>query len=205
MMSERNFIVNSGPTPVSSIVLILIVGLQGCLPFFAGSAVATGAAAMHDRRTAGKLLDDQTIEIKARKAISAEDTLSGESHVNVVSFNGILLLVGQIASEEDRDRVVAAVWNISGIREVVDQLEIGTPTRLLDRSNDTLITSQVKTKLLTAKDTSGSHIKVVTENKVVYLMGLVTPAEAERATDVARRSRGVEKVVKVFEYLEDSP
>ena len=123
------------------------------------------------------------------------------AHVKAVSWNGILLLSGEIESDEAKERIVQRLATIQGVRQVVDETTIDGKSPLLSRSNDGWITTKLKSKLLVKTGLDANRIKVVTTRSTVYLMGIVTQAEALSATEIARSVRGVSRVVKVFEYL----
>jgi len=183
-------------------VACAVVLLEGCAAGVIGAGVAAGAAAAHDRRTTGTIVDDGLIELKARDAISGDEALRDEAHINVTSFNNIVLLSGETPTAEMRERAGRLVGALDKVREVHNELRLAAPSAMLTRSSDSWITSKVKTRLLADADAPGSRVKVVTENGVVYLMGLVSRAEADTATDVARRVSGVQRVVRLFEYLD---
>jgi len=183
------------------ILLSVITLIQGCAAVI-GAGAATGAAVASDRRTVGTMLDDQTIEFKVLDALRSDDELWQQTHVNGTSVNNIVLLTGEAPTDELRQRIETLVHQIPKVRRVHNEIVIGAPSSLLTRSSDSWITGKVKTNLLTTDIQEATHIKVVTENGSVYLMGLVTQAEASRATDVARAVGGVQRVVKVFEYLD---
>ena len=184
----------------SLIILGTVVLLQGCAAaVVAGTASAVTAA--NDRRTIGSQIDDNNIEIKASIAISEVERLEKSARVNAISVNGIVLLVGQIANQEMKNEAQITVEAIAGIRKIHNQLRIGSNIGITTQTHDSWLTSKVKAQLLAAKDISSNNIKVVTENAEVYLMGLVSQDEANRAVDIARNVSGVERVVKVFEYI----
>jgi osmotically-inducible protein OsmY len=178
--------------------------LQGCAGVVVGGAAA-GAAAAHDQRTVGTILEDQSIEIKAVSALRGDKVLDAQSHFNVTSYNNIVLLTGETASQELRERAGKLVADVEKVRSVHNELKVGEPSTMLARSEDTLITSEVKTSLLSVNGIDHfdpTRVKVVTEAKVVYLMGLLTHAEADAVTETVRQARGVERVVKIFEYTD---
>ena len=183
------------------ILLSVITLIQGCAAVIVAGA-ATCAAVASDRRTVGPMLADQTIEFKVLDALRSDDELWQQTHVNGTSVNNIVLLTGEAPTDELRQRIETLVHQIPKVRRVHNEIVIGAPSSLLTRSSDSCITGKVKTNLLTTDIQEATHIKVVTENGSVYLMGLVTQAEASRATDVARAVGGVQRVVKVFEYLD---
>ncbi|MGH8245191.1 MAG: BON domain-containing protein [Gammaproteobacteria bacterium] len=171
----------------------------GCAAVVVGGAAA-GASAAVDRRTTGTLIEDEAIELKARKAFSADKEVSDQAHLNVTSYNTVVLVSGEAPTEELRTRAVELVRKIQKVSRVHNEVTVAAPSSMMSRSSDSVITSKVKTKLLGNEDIDGIHVKVVTENGVVYLMGLLSRAEADRATEVARLTGGVQKVVKLFEY-----
>ena len=184
----------------SLIVLGTVVLLQGCAAaVVAGTASALTAA--NDRRTIGSQIDDNNIEIKASIAISEVERLEKSARVNAISVNGIVLLVGQVANQEMKNEAQITVESIAGIRKIHNQLRIGSNIGITTQTRDSWLTSKVKAQLLATKDISSNNIKVVTENAEVYLMGLVSQDEANRAVNIARNVSGVERVVKVFEYI----
>lgn len=188
---------------LGSLVLVALVALtlSGCAAFVIAGA-GTAAVAAHDRRTLGAMIDDQTIELKSASAMKSEDELHQNTHVNVTSMNGIVLLSGEATTPELRDRVLAKMREVPAIRRIVNEIRIAPPSTAADRSNDTWLTTKVKTKLIHTEDIDSTRVKVVTENGVVYLLGLVTQKEAEIATEAARSVGGVERVVKVFEFID---
>lgn len=172
--------------------------LQGCVAAAAGGA-ATGAAMVTDRRTAGTIMDDKTVEFKALHNISLNKSLWQQSHITFVSYNNVLLMVGQTPTEEFKREAFEAVSSIPKIRRVHNELTVGEITSLATRSHDSWITTQIKAKLVGHKEISATRIKVITEDGVVYLMGLVTREEEEIATEIARAINGVDKVIQIFE------
>jgi osmotically-inducible protein OsmY len=177
----------------------LVVTLQGC----AGVVIAGGAAAgsmANDRRTSGAYVDDEIIEWKLFDVLGGDEQIREQTHVNTVSFNGIVLLTGEVPDEAMRTRVNELIRGVDGVRQVHDETTIAAPSSFMSRSGDSWITTKVKTALMTDDTGMGASTKVVTEKGVVYLMGLVSPEEADKLTEIARRVGGVQKVVKVFEY-----
>lgn len=174
--------------------------ISGCAPLVVGGAVMTGVVAV-DRRTTGTQLEDETIEIKVASAINKE--MGERVHLNVTSYNRRVLLSGEIRSEADRTRATAIAQSQENVKDVINDLAIGAPSSLTQRTRDTVITGQVKAAFVDAKDLQSNAVKVVTERGVVYLMGRVTTREAQRATDIARGINGVTKVVRVFEEISE--
>lgn len=157
----------------------------------------------NDRRTAGTFIDDQGIELKAAKAILEDEELKAQAHINVTSYNFIVLLTGEVPTEALRERVVDIVRKLPKVKHVYDELAIAAPSSMVSRSSDSLITAKVKTQLFALTDFDATRVKVVTERGTVFLMGLTKSAEADRATETARTVGGVQKVVKLFEMLDE--
>ena len=176
----------------------LTTALNGCVPVVAGGAAAGGLAAA-DRRTSGAYVDDEGIEWKALTEI--EKQLRNKIHVNVTSFNRNVLLTGEVLDEETKKQAESIAKEIANVRNVTNELQIGLASTVPDRSRDSYLTSLVKGKMYKENRFPPNYVKVVTEASVVYLMGMVTRQEAEDAVDIARSIDGVEKVVKVFEYV----
>ena len=155
-----------------------------------------------DRRTTGTLVEDQAIEIKAINAIFGDKELADKARINATSYSGILLLTGQTPTEELRSRAVNRVTNIDKVTRVHNEITLGEPIPFQVNTKDSWITTRVKSTLLGTKNIAANHIKVVTDSGVVYLMGLVTHAEADMASNIASNIDGVERVIKIFEYID---
>ena len=188
------------------LVLLVLAGtvpvLQGCFAVAAGAA--GGAALMaEDRRSTGIYFEDQNIEIKVQKAINDKYFKDDRVQVKVVSFNRFILLNGEVPSEEIKKDVGVLALGVENVRNVQNEVRVGEPTGLGQRSTDTLTTSKVKSRFVTENKFQPNHVKVITRNDVVYLMGLVTAQEADDATEIARTTGGVQKVVRVFEITEN--
>ena len=164
-----------------------------------GSSLLLGACS---NRSMGNKIDDQFLAPDVNAAISAAapDLGSPTSHIVTSSYNGIVLIAGQTPRAELKDRAGQAARSVQGVRKVHNELQIMEPTSLLVRSNDTLITSKIKTLMLADASVSSARIKVITENGVVFLLGIVTRAEGASATNVVANASGVQKIVKLFEY-----
>ncbi|HBD23497.1 MAG TPA: phospholipid-binding protein [Oceanospirillaceae bacterium] len=153
-------------------------------------------------RSLGTVYNDQLIENIATDSIRRSSSLLRDAHFNVVSFNGIVLLTGQVPSEDTRVLAGAKTQLVVNVRKVHNALTIGPTSKALVRANDALITTQVKAMMIGETQFPATRVKVFTESGVVYLMGLVTQAEAKWSIDIASRARGVQKIVKVFEYID---
>lgn len=183
------------------LLILVLITLNGCAAAVLGSA-ATGAAVAHDRRTAGTVIEDQSIELKAAQALNNDQEINETAHVNITSYNLVVLVSGEAPNEAVRERIINIVRDIPKVTHVYNEVTIGAPSTLTSRSSDTLITSKVKTRLFGLENFDATRVKVVTEKGVVYLMGLLTREESDRVTEAARRVSGVQKVVKLFQYVE---
>lgn len=179
-------------------LLASVLAAPGCVPLVATGA-AVGTLAALDRRTLGAQTEDQEIEIKASNRM--REVLKQPGGVSVTSFNRKVLLTGQVASEDDKRSAEAAVAALPNVRSVHNELQVLGRPSLATSAADTAITARVKKALLDAQDLHANVIKVVTESGTVYLMGLVSRREADRAAQVTSRVAGVQRVVTVFEYI----
>ena len=189
---------------MKKLVLAALLGmstlsLTGCAPLVVGGGVA-GALMVDDRRTSGTYLMDEEIELKAGSKV--REGFGANTHVNATSYNRRVLLTGEVPDADTRAKVKATVMAVDGVKDIQDEMAIGATSGYMARSNDGYITAKVKTRFLDDKRFDAHHVKVVTEAKVVYLMGLVKREEGNAAAEVAARTAGVTKVVKVFEYLD---
>lgn len=178
----------------------LSTGLTACFPLIMGGAVMTGFVAT-DRRTSGAQLEDEGIELRAASRI--RDNLGDRVHVNATSYNRRVLLTGEVPSAQDRQLVEQVVARVDNVQSVVNELAVLGISTLTQRSSDVLVSSRIKAAFIDAKDLFANAYKVVTERGTVYLMGRVTQREADRATDIARSTSGVQKVVRVFEIISE--
>ncbi len=179
---------------------IVAPGLHGCIPIIAGTVAGTGVLIAEDRRSTGVYIDDQGVELKVGGQIA--DKYGSNTHVNVTSFNKIVLLTGEAPDAATRSDLAALATGVPGARMVQNEVAIGPASSLTDRAKDTATTANVKSRFIGKGKFQINHVKVVTEAGVVYLMGLVKRAEAKDATEIAATSLGVRKVVQVFEYLD---
>ena len=175
--------------------------VQACAPVVVGGA-ATGATVANDKRTTGTFVEDEAIELKIKKAILSDKSLKEMTHINATSFNTNVLLTGEAATEAARQKVVDIAKRTAKVSHVFNEISIAAPSALMSRSSDTLLTANVKSRLLADKSVDGTKIKVVTEAGVVYLMGIVSRQQGNNAALVASRASGVQKVVKLFEYTD---
>lgn len=175
--------------------------LTACFPVIVGGAVM-GSLVATDRRTSGSQLEDEGIELRAASRI--RDNLGDRVHVNVNSYNRRVLITGEVPSAQDKQLVEQVVSRVDNVQSVVNELaQLGNAT-FTQRSSDVLVTGKVKAGLVDARDMFANAFKVVTERGTTYLMGRVTQREADRATEIARSTGGVQKVVRVLEiFTED--
>lgn len=185
------------------LLILLFPFLSGCAVLIAAgvvSGVGTGAAVSQDRRTSGMFVEDEGIEFKSGRQIS--EKMGGDVNVNVTSFNRNVLLTGEAPTEGLKKEIGKLVAGVENVRKVTNEIAVGDVSSFGSRSNDALLTSKVKARFLDGGGFQVNHVKVVTEDAVVYLLGLVKAKEADSAVDIARSTSGVRKVVKVFEYLD---
>jgi len=185
---------------LSLLIVFVSSSLTGCITaIVAGAAIAT-IDIIHDRRSAGEYFDDNTIELTAQKFLISDDELRANAHIKPVSWNGILLITGEIDTQSTQQRIVNQLKSIDGVRQLVDETTLSGKSALLARTNDAWISSKVKSRLLLKTGLDANRVKVVTTRGSVYLLGIVTQEEATRATELARTVKGVARVIKVFEY-----
>lgn len=185
---------------LSLVLLAATTLLQGCAAPVVAAGIGAGLMASADRRSAGSMVEDDTIESKSGKRI--EEKYKEGIRVSVTAFNRFALLTGEVQSEAARMDIERIVGGIPNVKGIANELVVGGSAGLSTRGNDAVITSNVKTRFVGSPAFKADHVKVVTENGVVYLMGLVTHAEADAASEVASTTRGVQKVVRVFEYID---
>lgn len=177
----------------------LAAALGGCVPLMVGAGAVGAGMVATDRRSSGAQLDDTTIEV--RGAARIREIANDNMNVTVVSFNRQVLLTGTVGSEADRKRAEEVVAKVDNVRTVFNEVTVGQGSTIADRSNDTFITSKVKASLLDQKDIFANTFKVSTERGVVYLMGIATRQETDRATEITRGVDGVRKVVRLVEVV----
>ena len=178
-------------------LLAVLPLLSGCFPL-AVTAVGTTALMADDRRTTGTYVEDEGIEWKALGRIRQKFPTA---HVNATSFNRKVLLTGEAPSEDMKKQIADEVRSIPNVTEVSNELQMAGASSLASRGNDSLITTNVKTRMINNGKFSPNHVKVITEAGTVYLMGVVSQAEGDAAAEIARNTSGVRGVVKVFEYI----
>ena len=187
---------------VISVLGITAIGLAGCFPVVA-TGVVTGALSVSDRRTTGAQAEDQTIEIKAFNRFR-ERFKSSQISLSVVSFNRIALVTGYVPDEATKAEAARLVSSIENVRNSLNEVVVGLPPSIRTYGSDTILTTRVKASMLEAKDLQAQVIKVYTESSTVFLMGIVTEREANRAADIASRVSGVRRVVRAFETISEA-
>ena len=183
------------------VLILLFPFLPGCALLLATgvvSGVGAGVAVSQERRTGGSFVEDEGIEMRGGQRIS--EKFGGNVHVNVTSFNRNVLLTGEVPSENIKKEIGGLVMGVENVRNITNEIAVAGISPFMSRSNDALITSKVKGRFMDAGKFQINHVKVVTENSVVYLLGLVKRDEAQSAVEIASSTSGVKKVVKVFEY-----
>ena len=176
--------------------------LSSCAPIVQGAAAVTTVATMsNDRRTMGEILDDKTLYIDLGNIV-AKDPMLEDAHINFNVYNQAVLMTGEAPNENVRDYLESIVKSKSAkISQLINEVEVMPKSSYLDRAKDGVITVQIETLFIDQEVFHPSHVSVLTERKVVYLMGAVTKREAEHATNIASRAKNVNKVVKLFNYL----
>ena len=184
-----------------SAALAGITALSGCGALVVGGAAATTAIVATDRRTTGEQVEDQAIELKAAAEMRRLFETEPAARVNATSYAGLLLLTGDVPTEQAKQQAGDAAEKVEKVKRVVNQLRVGEATPLSVRSNDTWLTSKIKTALVNTREVPSRTINVTTERGVVYLLGKVTDTEGQRAATAASSVKGVNKVVKLFEIV----
>lgn len=180
-------------------MLLLSAAIQGCLPIVA-AGVGTGVIIAQDRRSNDVIVEDQNLESSITNDLAKN--FPGVMHVNVTSYNFNILLTGEVPEEFTKTEIGKVAASFEKVRGIHNELVVTKNSSLISRSNDSLITSNVKLRFLNNSKFNAEHIKVVTENGTVFLLGLVSHAEADAAAEITSTTKGVERVVKLFEYRE---
>ncbi len=197
---------SNSSAPIKKVIRTTIVGLlaamtlSACVTAIVAAVAVTTIDIIHDRRTVGEYIDDGAIEVTARNILVSSNEFRKAAHIKPQSWNGILLLTGEIDDETLKPAIITKLSSITGVRQVVDETTITGKTKLWSRTNDAWISSKVKSRLVLKTGLNANRVKVVTTRGSVYLMGIVTREEADRATELTQTVRGVKRVVKVFEY-----
>ena len=186
-------------TPLA--VLISALLLQGCVGAVVVGSAAVATKTASDPRTVGTQVDDGTLELRVNTALSKDAQIKKEARINVSAYQGKVLLVGQSPNSELSARAKQIAMGVEGTTEVFNEIRQGQPIGLGDASNDTWITTKVRSQLLTSDQVKSSNVKVTTENGEVFLLGLVTEREAKAAADIASRVSGVKRVTTAFTFI----
>ncbi|HOB00376.1 MAG TPA: BON domain-containing protein [Casimicrobium huifangae] len=184
---------------VSVAAVTAVTLLSGCAPLVIGGA-ATAVMMAEDRRSSGVFVDDENIENRA--LLKVKTRYNNQVHVNITSYNRHVLISGEAASEAVKKGVEEEVATVAGIKRIFNEMAVGPQAGVMAVSNDTRLTTIVKTRFLEANRFQPNHVKVVTEAGVVYLMGIVKRSEADAAAQLASTTAGVSRVVRLFEYLD---
>lgn len=182
-------------------IISQFVLLSACAPVIVGGAIVSGITVANDRRTAGQVIDDKIISAHVRKEI--HKNIDNDKHIKVMTYNGVVLLVGETENYSDRVKAEDTAATMEGVIRVINELHQSIPTNIKRRTKDSYITSKAKSSLLTVEldGFNPTRVRVMTTRGVVYLMGKVSQTEANDVVEKIRNLRGVKKVVKVFEYL----
>ncbi|EWH10629.1 transport-associated protein [Catenovulum agarivorans DS-2] len=183
-------------------IFILATQTLGCAVAVFSGAAATTAAVSADRRDLDTQLLDHEIEQSIARAIDNEASLFEQAHVNVVSYNRNVLLVGQATSEYVRNKILDIAGQNTDLKDIYNEITIEKPTSTAQRAKDAWLTTKVKTRMLADKELDGHQVKVFTENQQVFLMGLLTKREKKIAVTIARNMDGVDRVIDVIETNE---
>ena len=189
-------------TIATALLAIALPLLQGCAPAIIATGAAVGVMSYQDRRPTAVQTEDEGIEWKAARSVP--ERFAAASHLNFTSFNRRLMITGEVPSEEAKAAVGEQAAKVAGVKEVFNEVTIGASSSLSVRSNDSYITSKIKGRLVDEKYLSATHIKVVTEAGVAFLMGIVGERESKLAVTIASRTDGVRKVVNLFEVFGDA-
>lgn len=185
--------------------VIIALITSACSPLAVTTAEVTGLSLLHERRESSRILLDEKVELNASLKLNLNNPIRNQCHWNVTAYNGRVLITGEAPTQPLRQQIVNIVQALEGVTAVYNELRVAPISTYMNRSVDALISSQVKSALSYIKKLPGfdaTRVKIVTENRVVYLLGLVHSNEGQVATEVARREKDVTKVVKLFEYID---
>ena len=185
------------------IVLLSVCALHGCAATVVGGTVGGAALVAQDPRTTGSFIEDQAIELKAYAALRREPDTASKVHASFTSYDRVVLISGEANDAQARERVAELVRTIPNVRKVHNELNLAAPSAIPSRWSDAYVTTKVKSRFLSTEGVNPLRIKVVTENGTVYLMGIVSRQEAEAATQVARTTAGVQRVVRLFDLADE--
>lgn len=184
------------------LILTALLHLSGCGSFIAATSDEP-IQEDYGERTWGSFIDDDSIETKAYVNLKKASPKLDEAHISVICYNGIVLIVGQVPDQHSKTLATSTVKKIRKVRRVHNELSIAGESGSLVRSGDSWLTTKTKVRMFFTPNLQSGRIKVVTENGVVYLMGLVSRAEADRVVSEVQHAYGVQKIVKIFEYIDN--
>ena len=190
------------PLKKLAIVFGTTIFLQGCVAAVIGGGGAVAAKVGTDPRTTGSQIDDETLEFKVENAVEKDAQIKAEGRVNAVSYNGRVLLIGQVPNDNVKETATDLTRGVEGVNDTYNQLTIGPKISFAQISKDSWITTQVKSKMFVDGRVKATDVKVISENGEVFLLGNVTQSQANAAADIASKISGVKKVIKVFKYLD---
>ena len=191
--------------PINLLLIASIASLiQGCAGLVVAGGAAVGAIAASDERPAQVLMDDKVIEMSATDKIYSDRELQTQVHINVNSYNYVVLLTGEALSQDLKNKAVEIVRHLKKVRRVHDEIRVADLTSFESRAKDSWISSTIKTNMFGTKYFDATKVEVITENRSVYLMGFVTEEQGTQAAEIARQVEGVVKVVKLFEYVKSA-
>ncbi|HHE9985223.1 TPA: division/outer membrane stress-associated lipid-binding lipoprotein [Haemophilus influenzae] len=190
-------------SPLKKLAILLgaTIFLQGCVAAVIGGGAVTAKVAT-DPRTTGTQIDDETLEFKVENAVEKDAQIKAEGRVNAVSYNGRVLLIGQVPNSDVKDTATALAKGVEGVNEVYNELTVSPKISFAQISKDSWLTTQVKSKMFVDGRVKATDVKVISENGEVFLLGNVTQSQANAAADIASKISGVKKVIKVFKYLD---
>jgi len=183
-------------------LIVMLSTLSGCAHVVALSTGPEPVDKQQGKRTLGSMIEDESIETKIKVNLHKAGPGIADSHINVISFNGIVLLVGQVRSEKHKRNAERIAQNVNKVRKVHNEITVAGASSYLGRTNDSWLTTKIKSRMLSKKEFSSTGVKVVTEDGIVYLMGLLTKQQAQDAVDIVQQVHGVQKIVKIIEYTQ---
>jgi osmotically-inducible protein OsmY len=186
---------------LAMISLLASLTLSGCVPIIVAAGATAGGAVLYDNRSFKQMNEDSNLTVEARNRLNSSADLQNSAHLDVTVYNGVLLLIGQTPTPELRKQAYDLVTPIQGLKHIYNEITVQPPISSGRKLKDSWATTKVKSAMLAKNGLKSTNIRVTTENGVVFLMGDVSHKQAELATSVARRVKGVRKVVKVFDYL----
>ena len=180
--------------------VLMLASISACTPFMAATTKGP-IKENYGERTFGSTIEDSTIESKTKINIKRANPRLEDAHIVVKSYNQVLLIIGQVPTQQDKAIVTSVAENIRHVKRVHNELEVGPNTSFMTRTNDELLVAKIKARFIGTNDVVAGRIEVLVENGVVFLMGLVTQDEANRAVSATKKASGIKKIVKVFEYI----